>query len=425
LIPHFVLWANLHGGFMAGLVVLGCFGLEALLALRLACWRREDAGPRLRALIWLASVSVGCFLATLGTPYGFHLYELAVRVMDDPLLTEVIYELQPPDWNYVWIVDAAWVVFLLAALRPVRLKSIAWACLAGGLLIAFYRMGPGWTEDGDLGWTPWPGARRAAWYTVLVFCGGRSKNSIGLGLTLQALFFTYQGLNHVRHLPLMGVALAPLAAYGLADWLKQLQVETFRPSAEMEMGSNLRDAVIGTVRLGAPFMLLYYLFVPGEAYAIAAARGGVRDATLRAPTLLDRNLGLLRGTELEPGAYPVEAVEYLLRARPPGRLFNGGNYAGYLIWRLSPEKYKVFTDNRYDVYGSRFLREEHLVLDGFEGDPASDLLSWREIVGQWDIRILFIPTDCGLHRRLLALAAESTWRLAHQDGQFAVWVLTP
>ena len=40
---------------------------------------------------------------------------------------------------------------------------------------------------------------------------------------------------------------------------------------------------------------------------------------------------LLDGMELQPGAYPVKAVDFLVRAKLPGPIWNGGNYAGYLI----------------------------------------------------------------------------------------------
>src|SRR5688572_15526208 len=61
----FVVWANAHGGFVAGLLMLGlylgCRGLEALVRDGRAAW------PRIGAL---AAVGVLAALATLATPYG-------------------------------------------------------------------------------------------------------------------------------------------------------------------------------------------------------------------------------------------------------------------------------------------------------------------------------------------------------------------
>ena len=104
------------------------------------------------------------------------------------------------------------------------------------------------------------------------------------------------------------------------------------------------------------------------------------------------------------GAYPKLAVDYLIENELPGRLFNGGNYAGYLIWRLSPERMKVFTDNRFDIYGSRFIQDEQIVLRAFEGDE--DLPNWRAVLRRWDVRTVFVPVGSKIHG---ALADEPPW----------------
>ena len=44
-------------------------------------------------------------------------------------------------------------------------------------------------------------------------------------------------------------------------------------------------------------------------------------------------------------------------------MFNHDNFAGYLIWRLSPEHMPVFTDSRYDLWGSKYAKEELGVFD--------------------------------------------------------------
>jgi hypothetical protein len=58
-----VLWANLHGGFLLGLFIVGIFGAVALLRLNWATLK----------LYTLAGV--GCFIATLINPLGWHIYE--------------------------------------------------------------------------------------------------------------------------------------------------------------------------------------------------------------------------------------------------------------------------------------------------------------------------------------------------------------
>ena len=58
-----LLWANLHGGFLLGLFIIGIFGGVALL-------RRDLANFRIYSL-----VGAGCFIATFINPLGWHIYE--------------------------------------------------------------------------------------------------------------------------------------------------------------------------------------------------------------------------------------------------------------------------------------------------------------------------------------------------------------
>jgi hypothetical protein len=64
LLPAFmILWANLHGGFLLGFLVIGAFGAVALV-------RRDWAGVRI-----FAAVGIGCVVATLINPLGWRIYE--------------------------------------------------------------------------------------------------------------------------------------------------------------------------------------------------------------------------------------------------------------------------------------------------------------------------------------------------------------
>ena len=64
LLPVFmVLWANLHGGFLLGFLVVGIFCCTALL-------RRDWAGFRSYGLAGL-----GCFIAIFINPLGWHIYD--------------------------------------------------------------------------------------------------------------------------------------------------------------------------------------------------------------------------------------------------------------------------------------------------------------------------------------------------------------
>jgi hypothetical protein len=64
-----VLWANLHGGFLLGLLIIGVFGGVALL-------RRDWVNFEIYSL-----AGAGCFIATFINPLGWHIYEGLATVL--------------------------------------------------------------------------------------------------------------------------------------------------------------------------------------------------------------------------------------------------------------------------------------------------------------------------------------------------------
>jgi len=78
--PLFALWANLHGGWSFGLMLVACY------AVALRTW------PSLALLLMSG-------LATVITPYGLRLHGAVLRTLRDPTIARVINEYQPPSWS--------------------------------------------------------------------------------------------------------------------------------------------------------------------------------------------------------------------------------------------------------------------------------------------------------------------------------------
>jgi hypothetical protein len=95
LVPLFAVWANTHGGFVAGLLVLGfTLFLEAgQAALATDPAARVDA--RRRAGVF-AGLLAGCFLATLVNPYGTRLYAWVFKLLGDSYFMELHHEWRSP-----------------------------------------------------------------------------------------------------------------------------------------------------------------------------------------------------------------------------------------------------------------------------------------------------------------------------------------
>ena len=94
LVLLFALWANIHGGFVAGLLSLGVTcGVELGLWLILG---RADS--RLR-LMRSAGVFVTAIVATFINPYGVELYRWVFQLLGDPFFMTLHQEWKPPDFQ--------------------------------------------------------------------------------------------------------------------------------------------------------------------------------------------------------------------------------------------------------------------------------------------------------------------------------------
>ena len=109
LLPLLALWANLHGGFVFGLVLVGAFALDAL-------WNAERAQRRSVALRW-AAFGIGALLACCATPYGWGSILAARRILDLGELLHLIYEWMPADFSKFGAFEMAILMLIAGALH--------------------------------------------------------------------------------------------------------------------------------------------------------------------------------------------------------------------------------------------------------------------------------------------------------------------
>jgi hypothetical protein len=83
LLPLFAVWANVHGGWAAGLMTVAAAGLVEL---GVAAWDRDGRAAALGRFRWFVLLGVGCGLATLVNPYGPRLHLQVLRLMGDPFM---------------------------------------------------------------------------------------------------------------------------------------------------------------------------------------------------------------------------------------------------------------------------------------------------------------------------------------------------
>ena len=163
-----VLWTNLHGGFLAGLVLIACYAAGALLQALFEPSATERA-QALRRAGRFGLVGGLCALATLLNPYGFRLHPHLWDLVTDPLTKSLILEFQ-----------------------PFRFGSYE------GTLVAFLILAGAYGAFESL--------RRKEFTPALMFVG-----------------WCHIALGSARHLELFAFVAAPLAAAGLDDLLRRLE----------------------------------------------------------------------------------------------------------------------------------------------------------------------------------------------------------
>ncbi|TWB94734.1 hypothetical protein FBZ93_109174 [Bradyrhizobium macuxiense] len=93
LLPLIALWANLHGGFLFGLVLVGAFGFDAL-------WNALPAQRWALALRW-GAFGVGALAACCVTPYGWGSILASLKILGLGELLHVIQEWRPATFSEI------------------------------------------------------------------------------------------------------------------------------------------------------------------------------------------------------------------------------------------------------------------------------------------------------------------------------------
>jgi hypothetical protein len=298
LVPVFVLWTNIHGGVLGGLVTVGIVvGGGCLLALV----RRERT---LRCRDWLALAALVLCLASslLANPYGLEMPRAWLRIMAMPL-PEMIQEHRP-----------------LSLLRPEGWMVTALAAAYLGLLI------DAWVQRR----MQRQGVAAITWLVPLVW----------LCLTL----------GRVRHAPLFAIAAAVVMAdilphTRLARWLAKWELFTLARRAS-EGGS---PSIVAPPSLARRARVRWWLLAP----LLAVATGLALQVGRLAVPVLGHNWA-----RHDDARWPVELLPELrsLEAERPGaRLINALDFGGFVAFHAP--RLKTFIDDRCELFGGEFLAD--------------------------------------------------------------------
>jgi hypothetical protein len=149
LLPIFLLWPNLHGGFLAGIIVLGVTYLVTC-AIALGSFEPDQRSVARRQLGWWTVLGVALFAMTLVNPYGPRLYVWNLKVVSDPFIqSQSTTEWFPPDFTKPGWFRVELLMLLFPALTACSRQRITVLPLALGVVWMHFalttaRYGPLW-----------------------------------------------------------------------------------------------------------------------------------------------------------------------------------------------------------------------------------------------------------------------------------------
>jgi hypothetical protein len=181
-----LLWANLHGGFLMGFVLLGIYLVAAGIRV-VACGdvqMKTAARKRVRMLVVITLLSFG---ASLVNPYGYRLYSHLDDYLRNHFLMNHIQEFQSPDFH-----------------------SLAPRCFLVLLLLAFFSLAMS--------------ARRLKPSEILL-----------------VLFATYSGLYASRNIPIASMLIVLVIAPIFSDWLNETAVRDSASALPRKLASRIAE----------------------------------------------------------------------------------------------------------------------------------------------------------------------------------------
>lgn len=354
--PVLAVWANLHGYFLDGLLLLSVAVAIAWIFPR----ARGRAEP-----VPLSLALGGSAIAMLATPWGLGLPEHYLTFFASPAVVANTQEWQSPDFHTLAARIFLMLLFLLVAAWIFAGRRAKPAGRSGGTPSA--PTAPSLAHQGS-------GPEPLAWAIAGVF--------------------TVLALMAVRAIPLWAVVVTPILGEALTTWVRALADDT-EPAwiarfarATLTRSSRLesteRQIGRGAWSLLAVLALCLVLATDGHL-------GGITVATPR--------------SNFSSSDFPVAAVARLQRdGLPPGRGFDTAEWGGYLDYALPADR--VFIDTRTDLYSPAFLSDYLTMVDAAPG--------WRQLFARYQVRWALLPQGLPLTQ---LLASTPGWTCRAMDHQ--------
>ncbi|MGZ6391640.1 MAG: hypothetical protein ACXWQZ_20575 [Ktedonobacterales bacterium] len=382
-----VLWANLHGGFLGGLILLGV----AVGVAWIAPHRHGKANPR-----HLTFALLGTLAATLVTPWGIDLYSHILWFFRNPLIVKDTQEHQSPDFHML-----SGQVFMVLTFAIVA----TW-------MYALWMRQPATSPT-----FPTPDSAQGAEAQPQ-----RTANTPEPLALAQVGVWTALSLISVRYIPLWALLATPVLGDALVA-----AARVYRASQQPNASNSAPTGTAGRLRIQAMRMAVVLgrratlLSQRLEATDRLVGKGVWASLALIFVAATVAHAGIIPGTSTrlldaryDAHTFPVQAAQELhANGLPSGVGFTTYEWGGYLDYAL-PE-YHVFIDSRSDVYSAEMLGDYASII-GL--DPG-----WQQTMDRYHVRWALIPAGSPLEQML---AISPGWHCAAlgNDGVAALCTRT-
>jgi tetratricopeptide (TPR) repeat protein len=339
-----VLWANCHGSFIFGFLLLLIYLCWEILLWRTGSTLQNYAGPvstehRSNRLRYLGIATGGSLIGALINPHGLWtvIYPFPKHSLDTAFRA-LIPQWGPPPIPWQAGLDAVFTWFW-----------IFWLFAVVGILITL------WIR--------------------------RHISLLDLVLTVVLVILSVRSMHYIPYFCILTVPFIAAAFRDAASWKEKL--------------IRQEESSIARIHSLAPpgwiVMILFFIFTGQQ------LSNPVRN--------IEPGLGV--HTKL----FPEKLASFLKEVSFPGPLYNQLNYGPYLVWRLYPQ-YKIFIDNRFQIYGEELILATSDINRGAEN--ATTLLD------QFGTNIVV------LNRTATALSVQlfrdENWKIVYWDDTGVVFV---
>ncbi|MFZ1400659.1 MAG: hypothetical protein WAS33_27405, partial [Candidatus Promineifilaceae bacterium] len=358
-----LVWANLHSGYLLGVVLLGTYAVGDLAQRWLATpTDRTLPQPIIYQLFGVTAVS---FLAAAANPSGIELWIYPFLTLGSGAMQAYIQEWHSPDFHqtYFWPFAGMLALGVLGWIfnKNKQVNGSGRSPDRAGLSAeADFDFG---AQIGGTAGTPATAHAQVTITDLLLFLGTGAA-----------------GLLSARHIPLFAIVATPII---VRHWLAVLDPKGF-------IDGTIKNQQAKPLR--SLFAVLNWVIL-----LVAMA-----TAVLYTLTKIDNNQTAIAAQ------YPVAAVDYLQESGlDAARGYNSYNWGGYLIWRGVP----VFVDGRADVYGDPFLLRYR---DTYDVRPT-----WQEPLDAYAVDYVLMERGTPL---TTLLAASPDWTEVYADDLAQIFV---